>query len=128
MLAASRLKLVPMTLIEIAIYAAVLGSPRPMVCHLEESGLVRCSNGLIGEAIAIDAVRFSDGVVVRHRRETIAFSNGIKTHLAGDGGLRFSNGVSLRPLPAGDYAFSNGIVCRSELPELVRCEKAPSSG
>jgi hypothetical protein len=113
-----------MTLLEIAIYAAVLGSPGPMICNLDEAGLARCSNGIVGRVISPEAVRYSNGVVVTHRGDAIAFSNGITTALSGDGALQFSNGVGLKRLAEGDYTFSNGVVCRSELPALVRCQRS----
>jgi hypothetical protein len=115
-----------MTLIEIAVYAAVLGGSSPFACHLGDGGVARCSNGMFAKARSAIEVRFGTGVVVRRDGNDLTFSNGIRTSIGDDGTLQFSNGVRVRLTPEGGYAFSNGLVCRSELPTLVNCRRPPA--
>jgi hypothetical protein len=115
-----------MTLIEIAVYAAVLSGASPIVCHVDESGVTRCSNGYIAQMLSANVVRFGNGVTVNHDGDHLLFSNGIETRLGPTGFLEFSNGLSVHRLVEGNYAFSNGLVCRSELPELVHCVRPPT--
>jgi hypothetical protein len=110
-----------MTVIEIAVYAAILGGASPAVCHLEETGFTRCSNGYVAEALSTGTVRFGNGVMVRHEGNELIFSNGLRSWFDSAGFLRFSNGVAVRRVMDGSYAFSNGLVCRSTLPQLVNC-------
>jgi hypothetical protein len=115
-----------MTVIEIAVYAIVLGGGSPAICHLEDSGMTRCSNGYVAEALSSGTVRFGNGVMVRHEGTELVFSNGLRSRFDAAGYLRFSNGVAVRRVGDGSYAFSNGVVCRSALPQLVSC-KLPQS-
>ena len=115
-----------MTVIEIAVYAALLSGASPMVCHLQENGLTHCSNGYVARALAADTVRFTSGITVRHNGATLRFSNGIETRLGADGALEFSNGLAVRRDESDRYVFSNGLVCRSDLPSLVTCSRPRS--
>jgi hypothetical protein len=112
-----------MTLIEIAVYAAVLSGNAPFACHLGDGAVTRCSNGLFAVARSATEVHFRNGVGVSRNGDVLRFSNGIRAAVARNGALRFSNGIEVRLLPDGGYAFSNGLVCRSELPTLVNCAK-----
>jgi hypothetical protein len=110
-----------MTVIEIAVFTAVLSGAAPIVCHLEDSGLTRCSNGYVAEALSAGSVRFGNGIMVSLEGGELAFSNGLKSWIDAGGSIRFSNGIGVRRAGDGSYAFSNGLVCRSELPQLVKC-------
>src|SRR5260370_40887346 len=98
-----------MTLIEIAVYAAVLSGASPIVCHYDESGLTRCSNGYVDRMVSVNVVRFGNGVTVNHDGKHLLFSNGIRTRLGPTGLLEFRNGPSIQRLAEGNYAFSNGL-------------------
>jgi hypothetical protein len=115
-----------MTILEIAVYIAVLSGASPMVCHLQDSETTRCSNGYLAKALSATTVRFSDGITVHREGNAFpSFSNGLKASLGLDGSLQFSNGMVLRRT-AGSYIFSNGLTCRTELPDLINCVRAPS--
>jgi hypothetical protein len=118
-----------MTVIELAVYAAVLGQAQPMLCRLETS-LVTCSNGYAMVVPAEGLVRFSDGTTVQKDDKGFpAFSNGIHSWLGSAQWLHFSNGVSVRRITNSEYRFGNGLVCRVEVPILVSCSmRAPLAG
>lgn len=112
----------PMTLIEIAIYAAVLSGAQPMICRLDDDAITRSSNGLTAEMIGYSTVRYGNGVIVRHYGEEFpSFSSGLQSWFSSARRLEFSNGISVRRRPAGEYEFSNGLTCRMEMPSVVNC-------
>ena len=112
-----------MTLIEVAIYALVLGGPAPALCRLGDNAVVTCSNGLAATIMSDSEARFSNGVIVRRPDgRPPAFSNGVTSGLFG-GWLRFSNGVAVRRTALSRYEFEDGLSCRAELPELVDCSR-----
>lgn len=111
-----------MTVIEIAIYAAVMSGASPLVCHLQDSAVTRCSNGLVAEALSATTVRYGNGIVVEHQGDRFpVFSNGMRSWLSSAGWLQFGNGIGVRRIGDGNYVFSNGLHCVSELPDLVNC-------
>ena len=111
-----------MTILEIAVYAALLGGAAPVSCHLDEAAVARCSNGLDGRQVSRSVVDFSNGVTVERRDgEFPVFSNGMKSWWGGAGWLQFSNGIGVRRINGSVFAFSNGLVCTTELPEFINC-------
>jgi hypothetical protein len=134
-----------MTLIEIAVYAALLSGGQPMACHVDEDEITLCSNGIAASSIGPNAAHYSTGVTVRHEGTNFpVFSNGMTSWFSSAHWLQFSNGLGIRRLPAatsgskaangskapggataagsiGAYEFSNGLICRAELPSLVIC-------
>ena len=116
-----------MTILEIAVYVAVLSGASPMVCHLQDSATTLCSNGTLVKAISANSVRFGDGTVIqREGGEFPVFSTGLKSSLSGNGWLVFGNGVGIRRDGRTAYVFNNGLVCRTELPDLITCAKPAS--
>ena len=120
-----------MTILEITVYAALLGGAAPVTCHLDAAAVARCSNGLDARQVSRAAVHFSNGIVVqRADGEFPVFSNGLKSWWGSSGWLQFSNGIGVRRLNGSEFAFSNGLVCATELPELIDCTRksaAPQS-
>ncbi|HZS83568.1 MAG TPA: hypothetical protein VFA50_11895 [Stellaceae bacterium] len=117
-----------MTILEIAVYAALLGGASPVTCHLDEAAVARCSNGLDAEQISRREIHFSNGVTVHREGDAFpAFSNGLKAWWGSSGWLQFSNGIGIRRLGPSEYAFSNGLVCGTELPDLIDCVRQRSS-
>jgi hypothetical protein len=112
-----------MTIIEIAVYAAVLSGAQPMICSLDDDAIVaRCSNGLTAVIVGSSTVAYGNGVVVRHKGDEFpVFDNGLQSWFSSAHWLEFSNGISVRRRSIGDYEFSNGLVCRVEMPSLVDC-------
>jgi hypothetical protein len=111
-----------MTVLEIAVYVAVLSGASPVVCHLQDSATTACSNGYVARALSLSTIRFGNGVTVeRQGHQFPVFSNGLKSTLSGNGWLQFDNGIALRRDGAGGYVFANGLVCRTKLPDLVDC-------
>jgi len=111
-----------MTILEITVYAALLGGGAPTVCHLDEAAVARCSNGLVADQLSGTQIRFRNGVTVTHEGSNFpSFSNGIHSWWASAGWLQFSNGIGVRRLGSSSYAFTNGLVCTTELPELINC-------
>jgi len=112
----------PMTVIEIAVYAAVMTGAQAMSCQIDERAVTRCSNGLTAETIGPSSVRYGNGVTVNHAgQEFPVFSNGMKSWFSSSHWLEFSNGISVRRHSAGEYEFSNGLACRVAMPDLVKC-------
>src|SRR5690242_10328850 len=100
-----------MTILEIAVYAALLGGAAPVSCHLDDDAVARCSNGLDGRQVSRAVVDFSNGVSVeRENGKFPVFSNGMKSWWSSAGWLQFSNGIGVRRLSGNSYAFSNGLV------------------
>jgi hypothetical protein len=117
-----------MSVIEVAIYALVLGHAAPALCSLGNGNVVTCSNGLVATVVAGDEARFNDGVSVRRRgNEPPVFSNGITSRLTRAGLLRFSNGIAVKRISVGRFDFDSGISCRAELPSLVDCAARPAT-
>ena len=116
-----------MTILEIAVYVAVLSGASPIVCHLQDSATTACSNGYVAKAVTLDAIRFDNGITVKRERDQFpVFSNGLRLSLSGNGWLEFSNGVEVRRDGVGVFVFANGLVCRTKLPELVDCDHPAS--
>src|ERR1700722_11895523 len=98
-----------MTILEIAVYVAVLSGAPPMVCHLQDSATTACSNGYVAKALSLSTIRFGNGITVkRDGAEFPIFSNGLKSFLSGNGWLQFSNGVGVRREGGDTYVFTNG--------------------
>jgi hypothetical protein len=117
-----------MTVLEIAVFAALLGGGSPIVCHLDEAAVTRCSNGYFARALSPTEIRFSNGVTVSRADDALpVFSTGLKSRIDLSGWLRFGNGLAIRRVNHGNYVFSNGLLCISELPTLVNCVVAPPS-
>lgn len=117
-----------MTILEIAVYAALLGGASPVTCHLDESAVARCSNGLDAEQISRTTIQFSNGVTVeREGNQFPAFSNGLRSWWGSSGWLQFSNGLGVRRLNVTRFAFNNGLVCQTALPELIECARPKST-
>jgi hypothetical protein len=112
-----------MTIIEIAVYAAVLSGAQPMLCGLYDDAVVaRCSNGLTAVIVGSSTVAYGNGVVVRHKRDEFpVFDDGLQSWFNSAHWLEFSNGTSVRRRSTGDYEFGNGLVCRLEMPSLANC-------
>jgi hypothetical protein len=116
-----------MTILEIAVYVAVLSGASPIVCHLQDSATTACSNGYVAQALSLSTIRFGNGVTVKRQRDQFpVFSNGLKSSLSGNGWLQFDNGIAVRRDGVGGYVFANGLVCRTKLPDLVDCTRPAS--
>ncbi|MBV9521901.1 MAG: hypothetical protein JO010_03865 [Alphaproteobacteria bacterium] len=114
-----------MTILEIAVYAALLGGASPVTCHLDETAVARCSNGLDAEQLSRSEIAFSNGVTVQRAGDRFpAFSNGLRSWWGSSGWLQFSNGIAIRRLSATKFVFDNGLVCETALPELIECVRA----
>ena len=112
-----------MTVIELAVYAAVLGGAQPMLCRLEDA-TVKCTNGYAAAITSESTARFSDGTTVgRDDKGFPVFSNGIHSWFDSARWLQFSNGTTVRKMPGDEFRFGNGLICRSEMPALVNCRK-----
>jgi hypothetical protein len=117
-----------MTILEIAVYAALLGGASPVTCHLDESAVARCSNGLDAEQISRSTIEFSNGVTVEREGDRFpSFSNGMRSWWGSSGWLEFSNGIGIRRLNGTKFAFNNGLVCQTALPELIECAQSRST-
>jgi hypothetical protein len=116
-----------MTILEIAVYVAVLSGASPIVCHLQDSATTACSNGYVAQALALDTIRFGNGVTVKRGGDRFpVFSNGLTSSLSGNGWLVFSNGIGVRRNDGDVYVFNNGLTCRTKLPDLIDCAKPAS--
>ena len=116
-----------MTVLEVAVYAAILGGGEPMLCRVE-GAVVSCSNGYTAQAISDAAVRFGDGVVVSRGEDGFPrFSNGVRSWFDSARWLQFSNGMAVRRTADGEFLLSSGVTCRSELPTLVNCVRTPGA-
>lgn len=111
-----------MNILEVAIYAMILGGPAaPVKCVESDTGAVNCTNGLSATAGKGDAIRFSNGVTVS-KASGIALSNGITAHVDGAGWLEFSNGVAVRRDSPSRFRVSNGYVCQLVDRMMAQCQ------
>ena len=110
------------TLIEVAVYAAVMAHGTPLACSASDDSHVSCTNGITAVLADHDVIRYSSGVTVQRDKDGFPhFSDGTKSWFNAMAWLAFSNGVQVRRLGPDLYRFSTGIACRSELPALVDC-------
>jgi len=111
------------TLIEVAVYAAVMAGGTPLFCTASDRVHVSCSSGVGAELGDGETIRYSSGVTVeRDARGYPHFSDGTRSWFSSAGWLAFSNGVQIRRMDQDRYRFSSGIECQSTLPTLVECK------
>jgi hypothetical protein len=116
-----------MTILEIAVYVAVMSGASPIICHLQDPATTACSNGYVAKALSLDTIRFGNGVTVKRDGDRFpVFSNGLKSTLSGNGWLQFSNGIGVRRNDGDVYVFTNGLTCRTKLPDLIDCTRPAS--
>jgi hypothetical protein len=110
------------TLIEVAVYAAVLAHGTPLTCTRQADAHVQCSNGMSAELAGDVVIFFSGGVTVdRDKNGFPRFSDGTYSWWASAGWVAFSNGVQIRKMGADRFRLSTGVECRPQLPETVEC-------
>lgn len=111
-----------MNILEVAIYAMIIGGPgQPVKCVENDLGTVNCTNGLSATAGERAEIRFSNGVTVI-KNGGIALSNGVKAHIDGAGWLEFSNGIAVRRDSPYRYRVSNGHVCLLVERTIAECQ------
>ena len=111
-----------MNVLEIAVYAMVIGGPPQAIkCVESDLGGVNCTNGLAAVAGEHEAIRFSNGVKV-NKNGGIAFSNGIIAHMDSAGWLQFSSGVSVRRDSPYRFRFNTGFVCTLVERAMAECQ------
>lgn len=120
----------PVSVIEIAVYAMVLSAsqPRPFECVEVQPQGVNCTNGLAADPLPEDGVRFNTGVTVtRGRNRELIFSNGIQVHLDASAWAQFQKDgatlISVRRMDArgSRFVFNNGYACQSVETTTARC-------
>jgi hypothetical protein len=110
------------TLMEVAVYAAVMANGAPLSCTAEDHIHVYCSNGVAAELGDGSAIRYSNGVTVtRDDSGFPTFSDGTRSWWSAAGWLAFSNGVQIRRQDLDAFRFNSGMECKTALPELVQC-------
>jgi len=111
-----------MNILEVAVYALVIGGPtQPVKCVESDLGAINCTNGLSASAGERDNIRFNNGVTVV-KNGGISLSNGITTHVDGAGWLEFSNGIGVRRDSPYRFRFSNGFVCQLVERTMAQCQ------
>ena len=122
----------PLSVLEVAIYAMVLtaADPKPYECVSVQPDGVNCTNGLFAEPLPAGGMKFNNGVTIAIGRDrSVTFSNGIQIHLDSSAWAHFKRGgatvVSARRTdPKGTrFSFNNGYACQILDQGMARCFK-----
>jgi hypothetical protein len=110
------------TLIEVAVYAAVLAHGAPLSCTARDAVQIECSNGVSARLAEDGVIRFSSGVAADRDGDGFPrFSDGTHSWWASAGWIAFSNGIQIRKMGADRFRLSTGVECRALRPETVEC-------
>ena len=112
------------SLIEVAVYAAVLAHGTPLNCAQSTDTHIDCSNGTSAELAENAVIRFSGGVTVdRDENGFPRFSDGTHSWYSSTGWIAFSNGMQIRKVTADRYKLSTDVECHLQAPETAECKK-----
>ena len=124
----------PLSVLEVAIYAMVLtaAEPKPFECVSVQPDGVNCTNGLFAEPLPGGGLKFNTGISIAIGRDrNMAFSNGIQVYLDSSAWAHFKRGNTTvlsarRSDPSGTrFNFNNGYACQfvGKDRDLARCFK-----
>ena len=124
----------PLSVLEVAIYAMVLtaADPKPFECVSVQPDGVNCTNGLFAEPLPAGGMKFNTGTSIAIGRDrNVVFSNGIKIHLDSSAWAHFKHGTTTvlsarRMDPRGTrFNFNNGYSCQfmGKDRDMARCFK-----
>ena len=109
------------TLMEIAVYAAVMSGSSSLTCFGHGHESVSCSNVLSAEVVTPTTIVYSNGVTVDVSGSFPVFSDGTRNWLDSIGSVTFSTGMHVRRITVDDFKFSSGLECKTQTPEVVQC-------